>query len=184
MAVQPFTAHLQNWRLDLSNMLRELWEQHIVWTRSFIISRIHNLGDLEQVTQRLLRNPQDFALALRQFYGPDTAAEFSRLLTDHLLIAAELVEAGITGAPAAEIQARFYDNGDEIAAFLATINPYWNEELWRGMFYHHLGLVEEEAGLRLSRDYAADVALYDEIEDQALGMADVMAEGIIRQFNL
>lgn len=39
-----------------------------------------------------------------------------------------------------------------------------------------------EAVNMLTRDYAAGIATYDEIEKQALKMADVMAAGIIRQF--
>jgi len=176
-----------NWLLHLTNIYRQLWEEHIMWTRSFIISSTDNLGDLEYVTQRLLRNPEDFAVALNQFYGPEAAAEFSRLLTDHLLIAADIVNAGIKGSPVSDIQEmqkRFYQNADEIAAFLSHINPYWNQEIWRGMLYNHLGLVELEAGLRVSRQYALDVDLYDEMENQALRMADYMVEGIIKQFKL
>lgn len=37
----------------------------------------------------ILRNPADFARALEPFYGRQIAAEFERLLTEHLVIAAE-----------------------------------------------------------------------------------------------
>ena len=43
--------------LEITNTLRKLWEQHIMWTRSFIISTAENLGDVELVTERLLGNP-------------------------------------------------------------------------------------------------------------------------------
>ncbi len=60
----------------LNNTLRKLWEQHIMWTRSFIISTVDNLGDIEFVTKRLLRNPSDFAAVLKNYYGSEKADKF------------------------------------------------------------------------------------------------------------
>jgi hypothetical protein len=37
-------------------------------------------------------------------------------------------------------------------------------------------------GYRLAQDYAADIATYDEIEKQALAMADEFTGGIVKQF--
>ena len=51
--------------VDLTNALRMLWEQHIAWTRMTIISMIASLPDVDLVTKRLLRNPIDFARALK-----------------------------------------------------------------------------------------------------------------------
>ena len=50
------------------------------------------------------------------------------------------------------------------------------------MLYEHLRLVKAEAIDMLRKDYQSGVDIYDEIEIQALEMADMMAQGIIRQF--
>lgn len=171
-------------RCHIINTFRKLWEQHSIWTRSFIISTAEGLGDLELVTKRLLRNPIDFANELKKYYGADKAKQFEKLLTEHLTIGAQLVNAAKAGNVNAANVARkkWYQNADQIAAFLAGINPYWSEKDWQAMLYEHLKLVEEEAIYRLKGQYAADIALYDEIETQALEMADMMATGIARQF--
>lgn len=171
-------------QVDLLNELRKLWEQHVHWTRSFIISTAASLGDLEAVTKRLLRNPTDFGNLLRLFYGRQIGLEFEDLFTKHLLIAADLVSAAKAGDTAAADEARqkWYENADEIATFLATINPYWDLDEWKDSLYSHLQMTEQEAVLRLSGQYAEDVALYDEIEEEALKMADYMFDGLIRQF--
>ncbi len=170
--------------LDLNNMLRLLWEQHVWWTRSFIISVAANLPDLNVVTARLLRNPRDFQAALEPLYGPEIAAEFARLLTDHLTIAAELVQAAKAGdaARAADAERRWYLNADEIACFLARINPFWSAEEWRAMLHEHLALTKDEAVAYLTGKYEQSIQIFDQIELQALEMADVMTEGIVRQF--
>lgn len=50
------------------------------------------------------------------------------------------------------------------------------------MLEDHLKMTEQEAVTRLQQKYQANVALYDEIEKQALKMADAMTSGILNQF--
>ncbi|MBW7573821.1 acetylglutamate kinase [Caproiciproducens sp. AGMB10547] len=171
--------------IDIFATFRKLWTQHVMWTRSFIISTAANLGDLQAVTARLLRNPMDFANVLGPIYGEDKAKRFSDLLTQHLMIAAQLVNAAKAGNTETvnEERKKWYSNADEIADFLAGLNPYWSKARWTLMLHDHLKITEEEAVERLSGQYAKDVALYDAIEDQALMMADYMADGILKQFS-
>jgi LysM repeat protein len=170
--------------LELRNTLRLLWEQHVAWTRMVIISMASDLEDVDLVTRRLLRNPTDFEAVLRPLYGDAKSRRFADLLTEHLVIAAELVMAAKKGdsRAAADAERRWYDNANEIAAFLQSINPFWSRAEFMDMLHEHLALTKSEAVSRLNKDFSADIALYDEIEKQALMMADAMANGIVRQF--
>lgn len=170
--------------LDLSNEMRKLWEEHVAWTRMFIISVASNLPDLDLVTQRLLRNATDMAEALKPFYGEELASRFGNLIRDHLIFAAELVKAAKAGnsQAAADAERRWYTNADEIATFLSNINPNWSRETWMKMLHEHLSLTKSEAVARLTGNYAEDIATYDKIENQALVMADEMTNGIVKQF--
>lgn len=47
------------------------------------------------------------------------------------------------------------------------------------MLYSHLKMTEKEAALRLQGNYATDIEIFEEIEKEALEMADDMACGII-----
>jgi hypothetical protein len=161
-----------------------LWEQHVVWTRLTILSIVFGLPDVDLVTNRLLQNPKDFEALLKPLYGEEAAAKFADLFTSHLVIAAELVKAAKAGdnTAAADAEKRWYANADEIAAFLASINPYWSEESWKKMLYDHLAMTKNEAVYMLTGKYAEGIAIFDQIEQQALGMADMMTNGIINQF--
>lgn len=169
---------------DLNNLLRMLWEQHVTWTRLTILSIVFDLPDAQPVTDRLLRNPEDFKSALEPLYGNMAASRFADLLTSHLVIAAQLVKAAKAGdsAAAANIGKSWYANADEIAAFLGSINPYWSENDWRAMLHEHLALIKSEVVDMLNKNYKESVSVYDQIEKEALQMADVMRNGIVRQF--
>lgn len=170
--------------MNLSNQMRILWEQHVYWTRFVISGIVFHSPDLEASKTRLLRNPRDFAMVLSNFYGKTAAARFASLFTEHLTIAAELVTAATEGKTqeAAEAEKRWYSNADQIAAFLARINPYWSEQEWKEMLYSHLEMTKQEAVDFISGNYAASVTVFDKIEQEALQMADMMTEGIVRQF--
>lgn len=171
-------------QVDLSNYIRMLWEQHVTWTRMTIFSLVLGLPDADLVTNRLLRNPKDFEALLKPLYGEMAASRFADLLTSHLLIAAELVKAAKAGdnSTVADAEKKWYANADEIAVFLASINPYWSEESWRTMLYEHLASTKEEAVDFLTGKYAEGITLFDQIENQALEMADMMTNGIVNQF--
>lgn len=83
---------------------------------------------------------------------------------------------------AAGARTRWFQNADNIARFLGTINPFWSEAEWRTMLHEHLRLLGNEIAFRLEGDYVQNVAVSDEIERQALAMADMMTDGIARQF--
>ncbi|MFZ5973784.1 MAG: LysM peptidoglycan-binding domain-containing protein [Bacillota bacterium] len=170
--------------LELRNTWRTLWEQHVAWTRMTILSDVFGLPDLSFTAGRLLRNPQDMALVMRRFYGDFAANTFKELMTNHLLIAIDLVNAAKAGnaAAASEAEKRWYANADDIAYFLAHLNPNWPQDAIKTMLYQHLSLTKKEAEAIRKGEYNLSIQLYDRIEQQALEMADAISAGIAKQF--
>jgi hypothetical protein len=171
--------------LALRNDLRKLWEDHITWTRLAIISLTTESPDTEATVGRLLQNQTDIGDAIKPFYGEAAGDELTRLLRDHIFIAAEIIAAAKAGdaTGVADGQARWRANADEIAAFLNAANPReWKFRELQEMLYEHLSLTTDEVVARLTGDWEADVAAYDRIHLQALVMADMLSTGIIEQF--
>jgi hypothetical protein len=171
--------------LVFQDAMRKLWEDHITWTRLYIVSAVAGLPDQGATAERLLRNQDDIGNAIKPFYGDEAGSQLTALLRDHILIAAELIEAAKSGDTEAFDAAneRWYANADEIAAFLSAANPrHWPEEEMKTMMRDHLDLTLREASARLQGDYQADIAAYEEIHNQILEMADMLSEGIIQQF--
>ncbi|GGC95270.1 hypothetical protein GCM10007216_27530 [Thalassobacillus devorans] len=170
--------------VKLKSDMRSLWEEHVAWTRMTIISLTFKLPDVDEVVTRLLQNATDMGNALRPLYGDQIGDKFGELVKEHLLIAADLVKAALAGdqQAAAEAERKWYANADEIAVFLSTINPLLTEEAVREMFYKHLDLTKMEAVFMMQMDYKKDIAIYDEIEEQALEMSDAITDAIVKQF--
>jgi hypothetical protein len=171
--------------LALRNDMRRLWEDHITWTRLAIISLTTESPDTEATVGRLLQNQTDIGDAIKPFYGDAAGDELTRLLRDHILIAADIITAAKAGdaTAVADGQARWRANADEIAAFLNAANPReWKFGEMQEMLYEHLNLTTTEVVARLQGDWAADVAAYDRIHLQALEMADELSIGIVEQF--
>lgn len=172
--------------IHLRDCFRLLWGQHVYWTRMVIAGIVFDLPDLEQTTNRLLRNAPDFAKIFARFYGEKIAAEFCRLLKEHLVIAAELVKAAKAGKSktASIIEKKWYKNADEIVCFLNKINPCWAVERTGPMWHKHLSLTREEAVAMLTKNYLGSIKAFNKIECEAMMMADDFSCGIIRQFKL
>lgn len=169
---------------DYLAMNRLLWMEHVNWTRMTIISIVFQLPDLSFVQQRLLQNATDLGNCLRPFYGNQIADYYTKLIHEHLVIAAELVTAAATGDTSIvnTKEKEWYKNADDIALFLSRINPYLTQDSLQKMFYKHLELTKKEAVTMIQKNFKADVEVFDEIEAEALAMSDMIASAIVFQF--
>jgi hypothetical protein len=175
-------------RMAFHDAMRELWEDHIVWTRQFIVSAAtesENLPDTAATVDRLLANQADIGDAIKPFYGDAAGDALTALLRDHILTAADIVAAAKAGDSSGvdAAAAAWYANADEIAAFLSEANPRnWPLDEMRVHMKSHLDLTLEEAVARLEGRYADDIAAYDKVHGDILEMADMLSDGIIAQF--
>lgn len=183
--VPAATAATSQSEIAFRNDMRALWEDHIVWTRLAIISLINGSPDTDATVARLLRNQTDIGDAVKPYYGDAAGEELTRQLRGHILIAADLVLAAKAGdtAKLADAQERWRANADDIATVLNGVNPvFWKLQALEHMLDEHLALTTQEAVARLEGDWEADVAAYDAIHHHALGMADTLSVGIVKQF--
>ena len=170
--------------MNLSDEMNTLWEQHVFWTRLFLISVAENLKDLNETEKRLLRNSVDIANIYRRYYGNSVAQRIQNLLTEHLKIGGDLIVAlkNKDNLKAQELDKKWHQNADEIAEFLSSINPYYNRQELQQMLYEHLALTTEEVKARLRGDYKTDIEAFDRVEKEALKLARYFTRGIWEQF--
>lgn len=169
---------------QLTMNMRKLWEDHIVWTRMWIISEAYNTGGSDANTTRLLQNQEDIGTAIKPYYGEEAGNQLTALLTTHITTAVDLVKAAkIKNTTAmAEADAAWYENGNEIADFLASANPNWSRDDLRAMMKEHLDLTKQEVVDILEKNYEESVVDYDKVHEEILMMSDALSFGIIKQF--
>jgi len=168
---------------DFRNDMRKLWEDHVTWTRVYVIDAVSDLPSKAATAERLLRNQSDIGNAIKPFYGAAAGDKLAALLKDHITIATEVIAAAKAGDTAKKDAAakRWGANADEIAAFLSGANPNWPLADMKHHMREHLDLTTAEVVARLTKDWAGDIAAYDKVHDQILKMADVLSSGIIKQ---
>lgn len=170
-------------RTAFHDAMRQLWEDHIVWTRMAIIGIVDETADSSFAVERLLKNQDQIGDAVKPFYGEQAGEALSQLLREHIVGAADLLVAAKTGVGFEAAHAAWYANGDAIGAFLADANPRnWDRAEMQAMMRDHLDLTLAEAVARLEGRFADDIAAYDEIHGQILHMADMLSDGIAAQF--
>ena len=170
---------------DLRSDMRKLWEDHVTWTRLFIVSALGELPDKTATTNRLLKNQVDIGNAIKPFYGNQAGDKLAALLKDHILIAADIVADAKTGdtTKLGTDKARWVANADEIAGFLSAANPkFWPAADMKKMMREHLDATTAQLMARINKEWAADVAAYEKVHALILHMADMLTDGIAKQF--
>ena len=178
---QPLAAK-KNSQQSYHDEWRKLWEDHITWTRVVIISILDDLAGTPAYTDRLLQNYEDMEAALAPYYG-DEAEVLGDLIQDHLVIAAQLLQALNDGQPTDALAASWYANGNDIAVQMNKMNPkFWPLAETQKMWKDHLDATLLEATDHFTGDFAGEVAAYDMVHDMALEMADFISNGVMQQF--
>jgi hypothetical protein len=169
---------------ELRLAMRKLWEDHITYTRNYIISDLAGLADKDAIAKRLLANQDEIGAAAANYYGKEAGDKLAALLRDHIMVATEVVAAAKGGNKGKldAAQAKWTQNGKDIAAFLAGANPNWPQADLEAMLRKHLDLTSGEVVARLGKDWDADIRSYDEGHAHMLMFADALTDGIAKQF--
>ena len=115
----------------------------------------------------------------------DSGEKLTALLKEHITTAADVVAAAKVNdkGKLEDANKRWFANADQIALFLSGANPKnWPAAEMKRMMNDHLNLTTTEAVARLHGDWSVDVKAYDHVHEQILRMADMLSDGIAKQF--
>ena len=281
-------------RQAFHDRMRELWTDHSVYTRSFIVSATAGLPDTAEVSQRLMRNQDEIGEAIKPYYGDAAGSQLASLLRNHIQLAAKTFTVAKSSSTAMNMQnqsstayvtnqysattdtAKHADtvrinsqypanpdaskrgtdttqaarsnsktdttkakantygtvqqtttdsthkdaqgnaqvgtyaqgqmqmnqqagqvdstalnaaiadlkaNGDSIAAFFAKANPRgFSRTTLSSAIQMRVTLLLKEATAQINKDWSGSIAAYDESQRQVLQMADLLSDGIMKQF--
>jgi len=163
---------------------RKLWIDHVLWTRSFIVSDLANLEDKADVLTRLLKNQDDIGNSIKPFYGEEAGNKLAKLLREHIELAGQVVDAAKSGNTIdfKKYNTLWYQNADMIADTLSSLNDNYSNQVLKDMLYQHLKYVTDQVVARLKGDWKADIIAFDKGEDHMIMFADILIDGIVKQF--
>jgi hypothetical protein len=178
------TACLSPKMVQLKGDMQKVWINHTIWARSYIVSALSNLQDQKDVLDRLLRNQQDIGNVIKPYYGEAAGNKLADLMREHIVFAGKIVSAAKAGnqADVNKLEADWHRNADDIAKFLSEANPNWQFKTLQDMLYTHLQFITEIVLDRIKGDWKADIAATDNNEIHMIHLADLLTEGIVKEF--
>jgi hypothetical protein len=165
--------------------MRRLWADHVIWTREYVVAAVAGSPDAGAAATRLLKNQEDIGNAVVPVYGAAAGQALTDLLKQHIMIAVELIKAAKSGDNASfdDNDRKWTKNAEEIAGLLSGANPdNWPKADVTDLLMQHLNLTKTEVVARLQSKWDDDVAAFDQIFTEILTVADVLADGVIKQF--
>lgn len=170
--------------VELKINMRKLWEDHATWTRNVILCLVDELPGKEQAIKRLHQNQVDIGNSIKPYYGEEAGKKLTSLLNAHINISFEVIREAKAGNTVAldKENKKWYTNANEISAFLNKANSNWELIEMKTMMNDHLKLTTDEVVSRIKKNYDEDILAYDKVHTEILMMADMLTEGIIKQF--
>lgn len=170
--------------VDLKLNEEKLWIDHVSWTRNYISSDLSSLPDKDDVLARLLKNQDDIGASIKPYYGDEAGNNLTKLLKEHISIGGQVIDAAKNSNKddLDKYNKLWYKNADDIADFLSKANPNFKNNELKDMLHKHLEFVTNQVIARLEKDWKKDIELYDKGEDHMIKLADMLSDGIIKQF--
>jgi len=171
--------------LEVHSAMRKLWADHMQWTYGTVDAFFHDANALDPTLQRLLANQDDIGNAIKPFYGDEAGAKLTELLRTHINEAVPVLKAAQAGDDAAlkKAQDDWYANAQQIADFLTKANPdSWPASATGPALKMHIDQTTTYSVDLLKGDYAKAIEDYGHAFDHMMEVADILADGIVKQF--
>lgn len=170
---------------ELQAALRDLWVGHIFWVRNVaLMTRLGNAAGAKVAEGQVVQDARDIANAFSPYYGQPAADKLFSLLAAHYGAIKEYMIATYAGKKQAQdsAKAKLDANADEISTFLSSANPNWPKDVLLGALrahtMHHVMQIDDFK----AKDFTAEASVWNEMKGHIYTIADVLAQGIEKQF--
>lgn len=143
------------------NEFRALLSELVYLFRFYIMASITGIGGTQDTVNELLKLPLRGNEIIRSIDGD--YMDFTPITETYIIGLKNLIDAMLYGdhEKADESIRRLYEIADQNASYLAQLNPYWDDEKWRDLFYvFNRDLVAEVMAIQ-SDDYIRALDIFD-----------------------
>lgn len=165
---------------SLNEQMQKLWLDHVYWTRIVGVAVLDGINEqsLNNSITRLMKNQQDIADVFGKYYGDNVNKLVYKLLSEHILIAKDILVNLKDNKDNTDNLQKWYDNAKDISNSLSTLSPSFNKEDILNMMNKHLELTTQEFVLYKQGEYEQSINTYNLVENEAIMMGDYFAKAI------
>jgi hypothetical protein len=161
--------------------LRQLWNDHVVLTRRFILAA--EAGEPASVTTALgslMKNQEALGAALGKPFGQKAMNAVAILLQEHITDLGAYTFARFAKDDEAAQAALILlgNNAKRISTALAALNPKWPADVVLKLLSEHLAHTKAEVDSRVLGDLVGDAGAYQAAVANAVMIADALAAGM------
>jgi hypothetical protein len=163
-------------------VIRMFWLELNTWVRNYMLSRYLGWGFSDQVLARLRQAPTEFISFMRQIFGDAVGDEYVVLFNNYIDLIGQFITAQLANDTETinETIRLLYQNADERAALIDSLNPYWSGEQWRNLIRNNVRTTINESTTFLSGNYPRNIEIFSSLIDQSENMSNAFADGLFR----
>ncbi len=179
------TGNSQGDNMELNQDIRLAWEQLAYWTRMYLLANKDNQEEVNSSAERLRQIPAVMADIFEQYYPADVTTQLQQSLTSFventitLINAVKNSERETTDATEVKLE----QDVSNLAEILSNMNINYDKNALETELGEFLVLTKREIVSRVSGQYADDIETFDNLEQQAMKIAEYLSSGIMRQYN-
>lgn len=158
---------------------RMFWFELVTWVRVYMLSRYRGIGNEDEIKDRLREIPQEFEAAQKQLFGRNIEP-FVMLVEKYIDLVSDLITAQLEGntEEVDRIIQLLYQNAEQQATVIASINPYWDENEWRNRLYNLVRATIDESITFQTGEYTKNLDIFRGLLDQAESASGYYARGL------
>lgn len=168
-------------QLNVINAIQKMWLKLEAWMKIYINASAFDNPILNTANNTLVNFSIDPYSKFSIFYGSENGQKIKNLAFDFVMAEMKVIEAVKNGDKILTDSRiiNWYELADKISSFLASINIYWDEELWKHFLYDYIQVEIAQIYATFKGNYNEIPQLYDEIQDIIFIISNYMAKGII-----
>lgn len=160
---------------------RLIWRDFATWIEVYLISVFAGFGNQDSVEEKLRTVIIKFSNILSTVFGGEVADQYVSLISNYISTFKSLVASQVSGDTEAlkEYTGQLYTNTNEIASFLAGINPFWTERDWNALFDKFNQMIIDESLAFLDNEYTKNIESFDKILNLTSIMGNYYSKGLL-----
>lgn len=165
--------------------LRDLWSEHIVWVRNYVLgTHVKDQAMAQAAETEIVANANGIAAAIEPFYGQEARDALFELLAGHWTAIKHYNDAtqANNSSDAQNAVTELTENAKQISQFLSEANPNWPEDTLVSLLSthgaHHVAQIDQIK----AKDYEAEAKTWHEMRSHMNTIADALTDGLVKQF--